>query len=103
MAERLDDDRIDRRVKTGNKDRGDVGGVRTIHGERVVVEVKDTTRLALGAWTNEVTTEKGNDDAPVGVVVHKRVGYGYTRVGGWYVTMTMDDFLRLGWGPDPEV
>jgi hypothetical protein len=103
MAAGLDDDRIDRRVKTGNKDRGDVGGVRTAHGERVVVEVKDTTRLALGAWASEVETEKGNDDAPVGVVVHKRVGYGYTRVGGWYVTMTMDDFLRLGWGPDPEV
>lgn len=102
MAASLDDDRIDRRVKTGNKDRGDIGGVRSPFGERVVVEVKDTSRITLGTWMNEVEVEKGNDDAPVGVVVHKRVGYGATRVGGWYVTMTLDDFLRVIGGPDPE-
>jgi hypothetical protein len=98
----LGDDRIERRVRNGNKDRGDIGGVRSAFGERVVVEVKDTTRTTLGTWMSEVETEKGNDDAPVGVVVHKRVGYGATRVGGWYVTMTLDDFLRILGGPDPE-
>lgn len=102
MAADLADDRIDRRVKTGSKDRGDIGGVRTPFGERVVVEVKDTARLTLGSWMNEVETEKGNDDAPVGVVVHKRVGYGAAKVGGSYVTMTLDDFLRIIGGPNPE-
>jgi hypothetical protein len=102
MAADLDDDRIDRRVKTGAKDRGDISGVRTPFGERVVVEVKDTARLTLGSWINEVETEKGNDDAPVGVVVHKRVGFGTTRTGGSYVTMTLDDFLRIIGGPDRE-
>lgn len=101
-AKVLDDDRIERRVRNGNKDRGDVGGFRTAFGERVVVEVKDTVRATLGSWMSEVEVEKGNDDAPVGVVVHKRVGYGATRVGGWYVTMTYDDFLRILGGPDPE-
>jgi hypothetical protein len=99
MAEQLDDDRIDRRVKTGNKDRGDIGGVRSTTGERVVVEVKDTARLALGTWANEVAAEKGNDDAPIGVVVHKRVGYGDKKIGGWYVTTTLDDLIRLLGGP----
>jgi hypothetical protein len=99
-AEVLDDDRIERRVRNGNKDRGDVGGMRTPHGERIVVEVKDTARLTLGTWMNEVETEKGNDDAPIGVVVHKRVGYGAARIGGSYVTMTYDDFLRIIGGPD---
>ena len=36
----LSDDRIDRRVKTGAKDRGDIAGVR-LRGERVVIECKD--------------------------------------------------------------
>jgi hypothetical protein len=54
IADKMDDDRIDRRVKTGAKDRGDIGGVRSATGERVVVEVKDTTRVTLGTWMNEV-------------------------------------------------
>ena len=99
IAEQMDDDRIDRRVKTGSKDRGDIGGVRSTVGERVVVEVKDTARLALGTWMNEVAAEKKNDDAPIGVVVHKRVGYGEKKIGGWYVTTTLDDFIRLLGGP----
>lgn len=98
----LEDDRIDRRVKTGNKDRGDIAGLRSAFGERIVAEVKDTARLTLGTWMNEVETEKGNDDAPIGVVIHKRVGYGASRIGGSYVTMTYDDFLRLIGGPDRE-
>lgn len=102
MADALDDDRIERRTRNGNKDRGDVGGVRTAFGERVVVEVKDTAKITLGTWMNEVETEKGNDDAPVGVVVHKRIRYGATRAGGSYVTMTLDDFLRILGGPERE-
>ncbi|WP_416063475.1 hypothetical protein [Rhodococcus indonesiensis] len=35
-AGRLGDDRIDRRVKNGNRDRGDIGGIR-LHGQRIVV------------------------------------------------------------------
>jgi hypothetical protein len=99
IADQMDDDRIDRRVKTGSKDRGDIGGVRSATGERVVVEVKDTTRVTLGTWMNEVLAEKGNDDAPIGVVVHKRVGYGDKKIGGWYVTTTLDDLIRLLGGP----
>ena len=41
------DDRIDRRVKTGAKDRGDIAGVRHMGG-RVVLECKDTTRVSRG-------------------------------------------------------
>jgi len=99
IADQMDDDRIERRVRNGNKDRGDIGGVRTATGERVVVEVKDTSRLALGSWVGEMQVEKGNDDAPVGVVIHKRVGYGEKNIGGWYVTTTLDDFIRLLGGP----
>lgn len=96
----LDDDRIDRRTKNGNKDRGDVGGLRSPFGERIVVEVKNTAHMDLGTWMKEVEVEKGNDDAPIGVIVHKRYRYGESKVGGNFVTMTYDDFLRILGGPD---
>lgn len=81
---------IDRRVKTGAKDRGDLAGVR-MHGERVVVECKNTTRQALAQWIAEAHTQAGNDDAAVGVVVHKR--HGVADPGRQWVTMTVDDLV----------
>lgn len=92
---KLGDDRIERRAKTGAKDRGDIAGVRTPLGERVVVECKDVARMDLSGWVNEADTERGNDDAAVGVVVHKRRGYGPAAMGGTYVTMTLDDLTAL--------
>jgi hypothetical protein len=73
LAAALDDDRIDRRPKTGSKDRGDIGGVR-IHAQRLVIECKDVATLALPQWTREAQLEAGNDDALAGVVIHKRRG-----------------------------
>lgn len=92
LAEILDDDRIDRRVKFGNKDRGDISGVR-VHGQRIVVEVKDCARLDLPGWTAEAHCEAGNDDALVGVVIHKRRGIGDP--GRQWVSMTVDDLAAL--------
>lgn len=91
LAERVDD-RIDRRVKTGAKDRGDIGGVR-VHGQRLVLELKNTTRINLGTWITEAHTEAGNDDALAGVIVHKRHGKG--KPGDQWVTMTVDDLIAL--------
>lgn len=95
LADVLDDDRIERRAKNGNKDRGDVGSVRTVAGERVVVECKDVRAMNLSGWVNEAETERGNDDAAVGVVVHKRRGFGPKNMGGTYVTMTLANFAVL--------
>ena len=86
------DDRIDRRVKTGAKDRGDIGGVR-VHGQRVVIECKNTARINLAGWISEAHTQAGNDDALAGVVVHKRHGKGDP--GKQWVTMTVDDLIAL--------
>lgn len=94
------DDRIDRRVKNGSKDLGDIGGVRTATGQRVVIECKDTSRAELAAWIREAHTEAGNDDAAVGVVAHKRRGVGYA--GDQYVTMTLDDLIVLLGGERPS-
>lgn len=99
LAEQLNDDRIDRRVKTGTKDRGDIGGVRTIRGGRVVIECKSVSRDNLPLWIREAEIERGNDDAAIGVVAHKRFGSG--QPADQYVTMTLETFaLLLEGGPD---
>lgn len=86
------DDRIDRRPKTGSKDRGDIGGVRHL-GARVVVECKNTSRLDVGSWLREAEVERGNDDATVGLVVAKRHGKGSP--ADQLVLMTLGDLVAL--------
>ena len=92
LAEHVDD-RIDRRVKTGAADKGDIANVRTPGNNRVVVECKDTARLTLGTFVNEAETERVNDDAIAGVVVHKRKGKGQGL--DQYVTMTVRDLVAI--------
>lgn len=94
----LVDDRIDRRVKSGSKDRGDIGGWRHA-GLRIVAEVKDVTRLSLGTWVTEAEVERGNDDADVALVIHKRRGYGDPLDS--YVTCTLRDLIALLAGERP--
>ena len=86
------DDRIERRTKNGSKDRGDIGGLRHM-GQRVVIEVKDTSRINLAGWASEAETERGNDDAGVAIVAHKRHGKG--RPEDQWITMTLGDFVAL--------
>ena len=94
----LDDDRIDRRVKTGAKDRGDIAGLRH-RGRRLVIEVKDVTRVDLSGWVREAHIEAGNDDALAGLVVHKRRGT--TNPADQYVTCTLGDLVALLTGDRP--
>ncbi|ORX07867.1 hypothetical protein [Mycolicibacillus trivialis] len=99
LARALGDDRIDRRPRNGSKDRGDIGGVR-LRGERVVIECKDTATLRLPEWTREAQLEAGNDDALVGVVVHKRRGTS-DPMQQW-VSMTVADFVAILTGQPQE-
>jgi hypothetical protein len=92
LAATLNDDRVDRRVRNGAKDRGDISGIR-VHGQRLVIEVKDCARTDLPAWTQEAHIEAGNDDALTGVVIAKRRGT--TNPGKWWVHMTVDDLAAL--------
>lgn len=95
LSDALDDDRIERRARNGAKDRGDISGVRTALGERVVIEVKDVARTDLAGWVREAEIERGNDDAAAAVVVHKRRGKGEAQMGEQYVTMTLGDLAVL--------
>lgn len=93
LAFRLADDRIERRTKNGTKDRGDITGVKTVRGGRVVIECKNVRTMALPAWIREAEIERGNDDALVGVVAHKKHGSG--NPADQLVTMTLETFARL--------
>jgi hypothetical protein len=86
------DDRIDRRVKTGAADKGDIGGLR-FKGYRIVLECKNHARLNLAGWYAEATAEKQNDGAILGAVVHKR--YGNAKPEDQWVTMTLGDLATL--------
>lgn len=93
------DDRIDRRVKTGAKDRGDIAGLRHM-GQRVVIECKnEKPPVKLGAWATEVEVERGNDDAIAGLVAHKRHGKGDP--GDQWITCTVRDLVALLTGERP--
>lgn len=98
LAEHVDD-RIDRRVKTGAKDKGDIAGVR-VHGQRMVLECKNTSRTNLGGWATEAETERVNDDALATAVVHKRHGKGDP--ADQWVTMTLRDLVAVLTGKRPE-
>lgn len=91
LAEHLDD-RIDRRVRSGANDRGDIGGVRHMGG-RVVIECKNVTRMDLSGWVTEAEVERGNDDALAGLVIHKRRGKGDAL--DQYVTTTVRELIAL--------
>ena len=94
------DDRIDRRVKGGSKDKGDIGGLRHM-GQKVAIECKNTSRINLGTWINETHTAMGNDDAGAGLVIHKRHGKG--QPGDQWVTTTVDDLIALITGTPREL
>ena len=93
------DDRIERRTRNGAKDRGDVSGLRHM-GVRVVVECKNTARLDLAGWLAEAEIERGNDDAVVALVAHKR--HGKADPAAQLVTLSLADLVALLTGQRPE-
>lgn len=86
------DDRIDRRVKTGRADKGDIGGIR-FRGQRIALECKNHARQDLPGWIVEAHTEAANDGAMLGAICHKRRGT--ADPSRQWVTMTLGDFARL--------
>jgi hypothetical protein len=92
---------IERRAKNGAKDRGDIAGVTTVAGGRVVIECKNQARDGLPQWIREAEVERANDDAVVGVVVHKKHGSG--KAAEQYVTMTLETFTVLLRGGSPDL
>jgi hypothetical protein len=92
------DDRIDRRVRTGARDCGDIAGLRA-HGQHVAIECKNTRAWTPGEWLREAEKERVNDSALAGVVVAKR--HGSADPGEQVVLMTLADFAALLTGVRP--
>jgi hypothetical protein len=86
------DDRIDRQVKTGSKDVGDVGGLRFL-GHKIAIECKEVVTPALPAWLREAEVERQNLGALAGVVVHRLRGN--TAMQDQIVSMRLRDFASL--------
>ena len=92
------DDRIDRRVKTGSADKGDIANVRDSHGAKIVIECKDYGgRLQPAQWLKEAQTEAANDNAYAGIVIAKRKGT--TNPADQYVLTDLATLTRLLKGP----
>ena len=85
---------IDRRVKCGTKDKGDIAGF-TIGGFDCVVECKNKKRMELSEWLDEAERERINAEASFGLVTHHRRGCGKARIGDTYVSMTLDTLLDI--------
>ena len=93
----LDDDRIERRHLSGAKDRGDIAGVR-YRGHRIVIECKNTATMNVSQHLREAETQRGNDDALIGVVVQKRPRIGietHEGQGRQLVMMTLESFALM--------
>lgn len=97
LAKALNDPRIERRVRNGAKDRGDINGV-MLDGHRVCIEVKNTTRMDIPKHLREAETEAGNDDALFFCVVQKRRGIGMDddeTMGSQLVIMTLRQYALM--------
>jgi hypothetical protein len=71
----LSNPNIDRRVRTGSKDCGDIANVRTKDGFSMIIECKDYGgEFHVSEWLREAEVERINDDAILGFVVAKRRG-----------------------------
>lgn len=93
LSESLGDSAIDRQVKTGSKDTGDIRGV-FIRGREVAVECKDYAgRSDLPEWYRQAEAERGNRDAAYGVVVWKRRGV--SDPAEQHVSMTLGTFAAI--------
>ena len=104
LQERLFDGQlvIERRVKNGRNDRGDISGVKTVRGARVVIEAKNYGgEYKVTQWLTEAEIEAGNDDAPIGVVIAKKRGT--TDPARQVVFMDTETFARLLEGGADEV
>ena len=66
---------IDRKVRTGAKDQGDIANLRSAHDLRVTVEAKNYGgRFEVGTWLKEVEEERQNAGDDLGIVIAKRRG-----------------------------
>ena len=93
LRDTLGNPNIDRMVKAGALDKGDIANVRDSHGRLLAVECKNTATMSLPQWEREATAEALNYGAHAGVIIHKRRGT--ADPGEQWVTMTAETLTKL--------
>lgn len=98
LRQRLNDDRIDRRVLHGTQDQGDLYGIKA-HGYEGIAECKNhktITPALLEDFKQQSLNERENADADfVMLIVHKN-GVGKKNVGANFCYMSLRDLLLIG-------
>ena len=93
LAEALADQRIDRKVKSGAKDKGDIANV-MVHDQKLTVEAKNYgDQIKAAIWTAEAAVERANDKGLAGVVIAKRKGT--TDPGRQWVLMEANELVAI--------
>lgn len=92
LDDRLEGCHVDRQVKTGAADSGDLYGV-TCRGRQIAIECKNVTKMGLPQWVREAHTEATNIGGLTGIVIHKR--HGNAKPGDQWVTMTITDLVTI--------
>lgn len=82
-----------RNPPSGSNDKGDI----TVFSRlgKIVLECKNHRKMELAEWVDEGEREKGNAEAELFAVAHKRKGCGDAKMGRTYVTMPLDEFVEL--------
>ena len=83
----------ERQVLHGNKDTGDIKGITSPKG-KIIVQCKNHQTMQLSSWLNDTEEQAQNADA-LGILIHKRKGYGESKFGQQYATMTLETLLKL--------
>ena len=94
LREALADDRIERRALHGNRDMGDIYGIRA-HGAEVIAECKchrEVTPARIGRWREQTLVERGNSDADAALLI---VSVYRAPVSRSRVHMTLRDLMAV--------
>lgn len=96
----LDNKHIDRQIKTGGKDKGDIRGVEHL-GQEIAIECKDYGgKIQAGTWIKEAHEAAKNKEAGAGIVIAKRRGT--TDPNEQWVITTVGDMLAIMTGKPRE-
>lgn len=78
---------VERRALSGRADKGDISGI-----PGLVIEAKNSRRVELAQWVDEMVAEKKNAGAQIGAVVFPRRSHATGRA---YVVLELADFVEL--------
>lgn len=92
---------IDRKVKTGAKDQGDLANLRSAHNLKITAELKDVRQMNLSGWLTEAEEERVNAGDDLALVIAKRRGHADPL--RQYVVLEVRDLIGLLTGERPTI